>query len=149
MTGYLEKLPWLVEEIRSIKETLITNIVLIGQIPSPTFREKQRTIFFMERLAEYQVDECTTDVFTVISFRIKWIGWLVKLYFKPLSKIIIKQDVAMLAAQQQNIKKFGGPEFRVCEPDLLYTHINEWRAALKDGRSPPASGESRDVRLRI
>ena len=95
------------------------------------------------------VDECTTEVFTVISFRIKWIGWLVKLYFKPLSKIIIKQDVAMLAAQQQNIKKFGGPEFRVCEPDLLYTHINEWRAALKDGRSPPASGESRDVRLRI
>ena len=44
-----------------MKETIITNIVLIGQIPAPTFKEKRRTTVFMERLAESQVDECTTD----------------------------------------------------------------------------------------
>jgi len=95
------------------------------------------------------IDECTTEVFTVISFRIKWVGWLVKLYFKPLSRFIIKQDVAILGVQQQNIKKFGGPGFKVLEADLLYTSINRWRTALKDGTAPPAAGESRDVQLRI
>jgi tripeptide aminopeptidase len=61
MSDYLEKLPGFVDTIRSIKETVITNIVLIGQTPAPTFKEKQRTSIFMERLAEFQVDECTTD----------------------------------------------------------------------------------------
>jgi acetylornithine deacetylase/succinyl-diaminopimelate desuccinylase-like protein len=58
---YIDKLPGFVEEIKSIKETIISNIVLIGQIPSPTFKEKNRTSVFMERLSEFQVDECTTD----------------------------------------------------------------------------------------
>jgi tripeptide aminopeptidase len=61
MSDYLEKLPGFVDTIKSIKETVITNIVLIGQTPAPTFKEKQRTSIFMERLAEFQVDECTTD----------------------------------------------------------------------------------------
>jgi tripeptide aminopeptidase len=61
MSDYLEKLPGFVDIIKSIQETVITNIVLIGQTPAPTFKEKQRTSIFMERLAEFQVDECTTD----------------------------------------------------------------------------------------
>jgi len=61
MQKILEKLPSFVDEIRAIKETIIANIILIGQIPSPTFKEKKRANFFMERLAESQVDECTTD----------------------------------------------------------------------------------------
>jgi acetylornithine deacetylase/succinyl-diaminopimelate desuccinylase-like protein len=61
MSDYLEKLPGFVDTIKSIKETIITNIVLIGQTPAPTFKEKKRTGIFMERLAEFQVDECTTD----------------------------------------------------------------------------------------
>ncbi|MFC1813619.1 peptidase [Thermodesulfobacteriota bacterium] len=61
MDQYLDKLPDFVEKIKSIKETIITNTVLIGQIPAPTFKEKRRTTVFMERLAEYQVDECSTD----------------------------------------------------------------------------------------
>ncbi len=52
MDRLLEQLPSFVDEIKSIKDTIITNIVLIGQIPSPTFQEKRRTQFFMERLAE-------------------------------------------------------------------------------------------------
>jgi len=61
MEDYLDKIPSMVDAIKSIKETILTNIVLIGQIPSPTFREKRRSTIFMERLAEAQVDECTTD----------------------------------------------------------------------------------------
>ncbi|MBU4259522.1 MAG: peptidase [Proteobacteria bacterium] len=61
MEKHLDKLPSFVEAIKSIKETIIANIVFIGQIPAPTFKEKRRTDFFMERLSEFQVDECTTD----------------------------------------------------------------------------------------
>jgi acetylornithine deacetylase/succinyl-diaminopimelate desuccinylase-like protein len=61
MEKYLDKLPSFVEAIKSMKETIIANIVFIGQIPAPTFKEKKRADFFMKRLAEFQVDECTTD----------------------------------------------------------------------------------------
>jgi tripeptide aminopeptidase len=61
MEKFLEELPDLVEQIKSLREIIITNIVLIGQTPAPTFKEKKRSKIFMERLAEFNVDEITTD----------------------------------------------------------------------------------------
>ncbi len=61
MNHFLDKLPFVVETVRSIKEVIITNVVLIGQVPAPTFKEKRRATVFMERLTEARVDECTTD----------------------------------------------------------------------------------------
>ena len=61
MDNYIDQLPSFIETIASIKETILTNIVLIGQVPSPTFKEKKRGQVFLDRLAESQVDECTTD----------------------------------------------------------------------------------------
>lgn len=61
MDKYIDQLPSFVEAVKSIKDTIIANIVFIGQIPSPTFKEKRRTNMFMERLIQAQVDECTTD----------------------------------------------------------------------------------------
>ncbi|MBW2590982.1 MAG: hypothetical protein JRD71_09760, partial [Deltaproteobacteria bacterium] len=61
MNNYLEKLPSFVDTIESIKETIIANIVLIGQVPAPTFKEKRRAGIFLDRLSECRADECTTD----------------------------------------------------------------------------------------
>ncbi len=61
MDNFLEQLPELVNKIKSLREIIITNTVLMGQTPAPTFREKRRSKLFMERLAEFQVDEITTD----------------------------------------------------------------------------------------
>jgi tripeptide aminopeptidase len=61
MNNFLQQLPEFVNEIKTLKEVIITNIVLIGQTPAPTFKEKKRSKIFMERLAEFQVDEVTTD----------------------------------------------------------------------------------------
>ncbi len=61
MPIYLENLTGYVEAIRNIRETIIANIVFLGQIPAPTFHEKRRAIKFMDRLLENDVDECTTD----------------------------------------------------------------------------------------
>jgi acetylornithine deacetylase/succinyl-diaminopimelate desuccinylase-like protein len=61
MNEFLKNLPMLVDEIKALRDTIITNIVLIGQVPAPTFREKRRSSLFQERLAEFGVDEVTTD----------------------------------------------------------------------------------------
>lgn len=61
MAEYLKNLPDLVDRIKTLSDIIITNIVLIGQTPAPTFKEKRRAKVFMERMAEFQVDECTTD----------------------------------------------------------------------------------------
>ncbi len=61
MEEIIKKLPSFVNAVKKIKETIITNIVFIGQTPSPTFQEQHRTQQLMERLVETGVDECTTD----------------------------------------------------------------------------------------
>jgi len=63
MPAYIDNLNKYTEIIRTLVDTIITNIVLIGQIPAPTFHETDRANLFMERLAEFQVDECTTDAY--------------------------------------------------------------------------------------
>jgi len=61
MSDHVSKLPGLIDSIKAIQDIIITNIVLIGQTPAPTFKEKKRSKVFMERMAEFGVDECTTD----------------------------------------------------------------------------------------
>jgi tripeptide aminopeptidase len=61
MKDNLEKIPSFVEKLKEIQETIIANIVFVGQIPSPTFHERQRAEMFMERLSGPWIDECTTD----------------------------------------------------------------------------------------
>jgi len=61
MNEFLKNLPAMADEIKTLRNTIITNIVLIGQIPAPTFKEKRRSSLFQERLAEFAVDEVTTD----------------------------------------------------------------------------------------
>jgi tripeptide aminopeptidase len=61
MKDFLKTLPDLVHEIKAVQDIIITNIVLIGQTPAFTFKEKRRSTVFMERLAEFGVDEVTTD----------------------------------------------------------------------------------------
>ena len=63
MEKYLDVLPMFADQIRRIREIIISNIVLIGQIPAPTFHERRRAQCLVERLADFQVDECTIDDF--------------------------------------------------------------------------------------
>lgn len=61
MDHYLDHISDFVHRIKSIQETILTNVVLMGQIPAPTFHEQERTLTFLERMAEARADECTTD----------------------------------------------------------------------------------------
>ena len=92
-------------------------------------------------------DSGQTEVFTVISFRVKWFGQLIKLYFKPLAKQIIQQDVAILNQQSRTITQFGGANFVVTDADLLHHHIHNWRQAIINGKTPPKAGSEKNLEL--
>ncbi|MFP4225398.1 MAG: hypothetical protein ACLFRF_01600 [Desulfobacterales bacterium] len=61
MDKILKQLPVFEEKLRSIKETILSNILLIGETPAPTFEEAQRAEILLERLSDAQTDICTTD----------------------------------------------------------------------------------------
>lgn len=61
MENYLNALPTFVDRIRKIREIIISNIVLVGQIPAPTFQERRRAECLVERLSEFNTDECVID----------------------------------------------------------------------------------------
>lgn len=63
MDDYLSVLPRFVDQIRKIREIIISNIVLLGQISAPTFYERRRAECLVERLADFHVDECSIDDF--------------------------------------------------------------------------------------
>lgn len=86
-----------------------------------------------------------TRVHTVMSFRFGAIGPLIRLLFEPLSRLIIRQDVAMLRAQQDNLARFGPRGFRIIDQDLLIRHILAWRQALQEGTAPPQTGQETHV----
>ena len=61
MQNIIDQLPEIATRIQSIRDIILANIVLLGQIPAPTFGEKNRALAFLERLIEFQVDECSFD----------------------------------------------------------------------------------------
>jgi phenylpropionate dioxygenase-like ring-hydroxylating dioxygenase large terminal subunit len=95
------------------------------------------------------VSDKETEVYTVISFKYGWLGPLIRLFFEPLSRIIIKQDVRMLDAQYENIEKHGEPIFAVIESDLLWPHIIQWRNAMKNGELPENDKNEKHVQFRL
>jgi tripeptide aminopeptidase len=63
METYLDLLPAFVDRIRRIREIIISNIILIGQVPAPTFHEGKRAECLVERMIDFHLDECTIDDF--------------------------------------------------------------------------------------
>jgi phenylpropionate dioxygenase-like ring-hydroxylating dioxygenase large terminal subunit len=89
------------------------------------------------------------EVFTVMSFRFRGLGPLVRLAFEPLSRWIIWQDVKMLDQVAANRARFPAAPTRSTAADLLGPAIWHWRAALAAGEPPPAPGAIREVTLTL
>jgi phenylpropionate dioxygenase-like ring-hydroxylating dioxygenase large terminal subunit len=90
------------------------------------------------------VSEELTEVYTVVTFHARRLGPLVRLYFEPLSRRIIRQDLRVLKAQAQDIRRSGGPRFTSLESDLVGPRIaRRWREAE---RAPAAAAPAPDVR---
>lgn len=57
----LDALPRYRERIAELSEIMLANLVMIAEIPAPTFSERRRMEFVLERLNEYQLLNCSTD----------------------------------------------------------------------------------------
>ncbi len=57
----LEKLPIYESELENFKESIITNLIMISEIPAPTFGEQERTQFLLNRFTEYNLQNCSED----------------------------------------------------------------------------------------
>jgi len=86
------------------------------------------------------VDGDEVEVFTVMSFRFRGVGALVRLAFEPLSRWIIHQDVRMLRQVAANRRRFAERPMKSTTADLLGPSITRWRRALARGEPPPAAG---------
>ncbi len=106
--------------------------------------------------ARYLITSCCTPVgdaetlvHTVITFRFAWLTPVIRLFFEPLARRIIRQDVEMLERVEENAKRFGRPRLGVIPQDLLLPHIVRWRTALKNGAPAPEAGVEEHVDLRL
>jgi phenylpropionate dioxygenase-like ring-hydroxylating dioxygenase large terminal subunit len=82
-------------------------------------------------LAEYE-----TEVHTVITYSFGRIAPLVRLLLEPVCRKIIRQDVDILAAQTEQIRRFGGPQFCHVESDLLGLKIQSMRKRVGQSDTP-------------
>ena len=57
----LQKLPEYETELGKFKESILTNLIMISEIPSPTFSEKERTQFLLNRFTEFNLENCSED----------------------------------------------------------------------------------------
>lgn len=50
-----------VEKISELKDIFLANLVMLSEIPSPTFGEEKRRDFILERFTEYELQNCSID----------------------------------------------------------------------------------------
>ncbi len=61
MQRILDSLPNLETMVREMRDIVLTNIVMIGEIPSPTFREDKLREFLLNRFNQDNLINCSTD----------------------------------------------------------------------------------------
>jgi phenylpropionate dioxygenase-like ring-hydroxylating dioxygenase large terminal subunit len=92
------------------------------------------------------VSESETEVYTVMTFRFGRLARLVRLFYAPLARLIIRQDVKILQAQAEQFKKFGVARFISVKSDLIGPHIrNLWRrAGAGENKIETATGKAEE-----
>ena len=59
--GILAELPNLQENAKGIQETLIANLIMLSEIPAPTFKEEKRIKLLLQRMLECGLQNVSTD----------------------------------------------------------------------------------------
>lgn len=61
MADILKSIPEMEENLTEIRDVLLTNLIMLGEIPSPTFQEQPRMNFLVHRFNQYNLLNCSTD----------------------------------------------------------------------------------------
>ena len=57
----LARMPGLAAELEPYREMLLANVVMVGEIPAPTFAEEERVSFIKQRFTECGLQSCSSD----------------------------------------------------------------------------------------
>ncbi len=125
-----------------------TDQFLMPNLSRVDYRFDDRHHFIITSQAS-PIDEWTTEVSTVITFRYGRIGWLVRLAFEPMSRHIIQQDVDILKLQGSNLRRFDGPAYTHVETDLIALHMQALRRRAERGEAPGPEITEKRIRLRF
>jgi phenylpropionate dioxygenase-like ring-hydroxylating dioxygenase large terminal subunit len=68
-------------------------------------------------------EDGTTDLHAAVTFRLRLPPRLVKVVVTPVANRIFAQDEAILRAQAENVRRFGGEQFASTELDVLGQHV--------------------------
>ena len=63
LESLLKRIPSLIENLRESRETYLTDAVLMGEIPAPTFGEEERIRLVLDRFRENGLDDPEVDDF--------------------------------------------------------------------------------------
>jgi phenylpropionate dioxygenase-like ring-hydroxylating dioxygenase large terminal subunit len=88
-----------------------------------------------------QITPITPDralVYTYIGFRFGVFNPLARLLLPPYTRIVIDQDVRIMANQTANLRRFGGRRFHGTEADVIHRGIESLRDHALAGESGPA-----------
>lgn len=92
------------------------------------------------------IDDFTTRMFAVVAFRLRLPTALVRPLVTPLAMRVLRQDAAVLRAQSETVRRFGGEQFVSTEIDLLGPHIWRLLREAEAGSLPePADGAELSV----
>ncbi|MFP4363888.1 MAG: M20/M25/M40 family metallo-hydrolase [Spirochaetia bacterium] len=61
INNILNDLPKYQDAAKEIGEIILANLVMISETPAPTFQEQRRVEFLVNRLNEYELQNCSTD----------------------------------------------------------------------------------------
>ncbi|MEX0742373.1 MAG: M20/M25/M40 family metallo-hydrolase [Phycisphaeraceae bacterium] len=61
LESVIDRLPQIRQAVEAVRETLLANLVMIGEIPAPTFSEQARARFLSDRFAETGLQHVSTD----------------------------------------------------------------------------------------
>jgi phenylpropionate dioxygenase-like ring-hydroxylating dioxygenase large terminal subunit len=92
------------------------------------------------------VDDFSTKISSVVSFRTRVPGALLRPLLTPIALQIFRQDAVILRQQTATIRRFGGEQFVSTEIDVLGKHI--WRLLRAAERGEVSAGETAEE-LRI
>jgi hypothetical protein len=69
------------------------------------------------------VSDFLTKLYAVITFRVVFPAFILKMVLTPIGKKVARQDAMMLKQQTETVKRFGGEQFVSTDVDLLGPHI--------------------------
>ncbi len=61
MTKVINELPGLRKAAEQVRDILLANVVMMGEIPAPTFKEENRIRFLHDRFSESGLQDCSVD----------------------------------------------------------------------------------------